>query len=236
MAMASILTMFFLVTACGDSGAGNGGTVVATVTPAVEETPAGPTPIPEPPRNSDGQLTGFTYPIAGGCLPEGPQLMPNAPREYRDGTHEGVDFYDSDNCTPVPPETPVLSAYGGVIIRIDHDYEELTFETLQRLEADPTTDEALDTFRGRQVWIDHGGGIVTRYCHLNNLAQGLQVGDYVEQGTLLGGVGESGTPESVTAPGAQIHLHFEVRTGDTFLGEGMTPVQVRAEYEALFAD
>src|SRR5690606_17504275 len=104
--------MFALIAACGGSGNGDdaeppgqNGTLsgldavaVATVTPTL---PAAPTPTLEE------VLRGFAYPIEGGCLPEGNQLMPNAPREYRQGTHEGVDFYDVDNCTPVTVGTPV---------------------------------------------------------------------------------------------------------------------------------
>jgi hypothetical protein len=35
----------------------------------------------------------------------------------------------------------------------------------------------------------------------------------------------------VTAPGTQYHLHFEIRIGEGYLGEGVTPAEVRALYE-----
>ena len=56
-----------------------------------------PTPIPPTATPTPPDLTvfrNFIYPIKGACLPSSDDLMPNAPREYRGGIHEGVDFYD----------------------------------------------------------------------------------------------------------------------------------------------
>ena len=39
--------------------------------------------------------------------------MPGAPRAYRNGIHEGVDFYNADNCVPVDIGTEVLAAKVG---------------------------------------------------------------------------------------------------------------------------
>jgi murein DD-endopeptidase MepM/ murein hydrolase activator NlpD len=199
--------------------------VVASVSPR-------PTPTPE--------LVRFAFPIAGGCLPVGDQLMPNAPRAYRDGIHEGVDFYDVDNCTTIGEGTEVLAAKAGEVIRADWDYEELTAEELdeilQRIKDQGCCDEeALDRFRGRQVWIDHGGGVMTRYAHLSEVAEGVRVGTSVRQGQVIGYVGNSGTPESVTSPGAEMHLHFEIRVGDGYLGQGLPADEVRGLYEKAFA-
>jgi len=179
-------------------------------------------------------LKGFIYPIAGGCLPKGDQLMPNAARTYRLGTHEGVDLYNVDNCTQIGLGTPVRAAKAGRVIRADTNYENLTPEILNALLANPTTDASLDAFRGRQVWVDHGGGIVTRYCHLSAIAQGLAAGQDVNQGDVIAYVGESGTPESVGNPGNQYHLHFEVRIGSSYLGAGESALTVRQLYTALF--
>ena len=66
------------------------------------------TAVPPTPTPSAPDLTvfrNFSYPVAGGCLPEGDQLMPNAPREYRKGIHEGVDFYGVDNCTAISTQS-----------------------------------------------------------------------------------------------------------------------------------
>ena len=55
---------------------------------------------------------------------------------------------------------------------------------------------------GRLVGIDHGGGLRTRYAHLQRFK--VRKGQSVEAGKVLGDVGSSGR---VTGP----HLHFEVR-------------------------
>jgi len=203
------------------------------------DTPGGPagtvTVRPEP---TVFEASGFTYPIAGGCLPQDDNLMPGAPREYRGGIHEGVDFYDSDNCVFVGIGTEVGAAKEGVVIRADHDYEDLTIESLAELEAmieQDRRDETEDPFRGRQVWIEHPDGSITRYCHLSGIVEDLQPGDSVQQGEIVGYVGESGTPESVTDPGTQVHLHFEIRIGESYLGAGFEPDEVRSLYEAAFA-
>lgn len=160
--------------------------------------------------------------------------MPNAPRPYRNGTHEGMDLYESDNCARIGRGTEVVAAKAGRVIRADSGYKELTLTELNQLQANPNTPEALDRFRGRQVWIDHGNGVVTRYAHLGGIAPGLNVGMTVSAGQLIAYVGESGTPESVNAPGTDNHLHFEVRLGATYAGQGMPPAEVRRFYQSVF--
>ena len=179
-------------------------------------------------------------PIVNGCLPKGDQLMPNAPREYRRGTHEGVDFYAVDNCTSITRGTEIVAPKGGRVIRADLAYTDLTPTEVAKYAENPTTDEAIDKYRGRQVWIEHGvdnagNKIVTRYAHLSGIAPGIAVGAQVIKGQPIAYVGESGTPESVSAQGSELHLHFEVRVGDGYLGQALPPAQVRSLYLTLFA-
>ncbi len=193
-----------------------------------------------PTGRSPATLLGFAYPIAGACLPADDRLLPGAPREYRRGVHEGVDFYGSYNCTAIGLDTEVLAAQGGTVVRADWAYQDLTGETLaelmERVEREGSSSpDATDIFRGRQVWIDHGEGIVTRYAHLNRIAQGVVVGAEVAQADLIAYVGESGTPASVTEPGTEVHLHFEVRVGDRYLGQELGPAQARSLYEEAWA-
>lgn len=205
------------------------GVAAATRLPGTTKTPV-PTAV---------VLSGFAYPITGGCLPKDDDLMPGAPRAYRNGVHEGVDFYDSDNCTSIGVGTEVHAAKAGTVIRADWNYQDLTAAEVNNLEArarfngsDPQIEDA---FRGRQVWIDHGNGIVTRYAHLSAIAEGIQKGTHVGQGQLIAYVGESGTPESVTAPGTEYHLHFEIRVAAQYLGEGLPPDEVRRLYQEAFS-
>jgi murein DD-endopeptidase MepM/ murein hydrolase activator NlpD len=165
--------------------------------------------------------------------------MPNAPREYRGGIHEGVDFYGYDNCAKIAKGTAVLAAKGGTVIRADHEYHPLTPAELaaadKRIAEGHANDfDVLDLFRGQQVWIDHGKGIVTRYAHLSDIAANILSGTKVAQGELIAFVGDSGTPESISDPGVEEHLHFELRAGDDFLGKGLPPAEVRTIYERLF--
>ncbi len=196
---------------------------------------AGTTPSP---TSTLGPIVGFTYPIVDGCLPVEDSLMPGAPRTYRNGIHEGVDFYDIDNCTSIGSETEIVAAKAGTLVRADLDYVDITSEEVAALEQEALVNgssEAIeDKFRGRQVWIDHGNGIVTRYAHLNAIADGIGVGIRVNQGELVAYAGDSGTPESVTAPGSEAHLHFELRVGNDYLGEGLQPDEVRELYLQAF--
>lgn len=58
---------------------------------------------------------------------------------------------------------------------------------------------------GNLIEIDHGNGLITRYGHLSSV--GVQIGDNVQRGQLLGLVGSTGRS---TGP----HLHYELRLGD----------------------
>lgn len=215
-------------------------TTPAPTLPPLVLSPSTPTPLPTNSPGAPPSVSGLSWPVAGACLPSSDDLMPGAPRPYRNGIHEGVDFYDSDNCTEMGEGTEILAAKAGTVIRADLNYEDLTPAELAELEArvangEENDPDVIDAFRGRQVWIDHGGGIVTRYCHLEGIADGIAVGTRVAAGELAGYMGQSGEPESITAPGTQVHLHFEVRDGDGYFGQGLPPDEVRAIYEEAFA-
>ena len=155
-------------------------------------------------------LTGFALPI-GYEIPDDPDLLPGSPRDYRGSFHEGIDF-------PLAFGMPVSAAKAGTIIRIDSDYAEWSVD--EQIAAEDvgfklgyTPAPILDKLRGRQVWIDHGHGVVTRYAHLMSVEL-FSVGSIVEQGTVIGRVGNSGTK-------AGPHLHIEIRVGDSYLGDGL---------------
>jgi murein DD-endopeptidase MepM/ murein hydrolase activator NlpD len=229
-----------IVSANGLAGAADLRVGQVLTIPGVLASPA-PSRTPLPGTTAADSPIGIhlAMPIAGACLTTDDDQMPNAPRAYRSGVHEGVDFFTSYACVDVAKDTPALAAADGVVIRADHDYRALTQKEIDDLEAKSVaqgyTDEgALDKFRGRQLWIDHGGGIVTRYCHLAAIPPDVQVGTHVPQGQIIGYTGDSGTPESASNPDFEIHLHFEIRVGKTYLGAGLDPLQTRNIYERAF--
>lgn len=199
-------------------------TTLALASPAAAM-PAGPrafdpaVPVPAP------KLLGYRLPVDA-PLVLSPWLLPGAARGYRAGIHEGIDL-------SAPYGMPVRAARGGVVVRIDRDYLEWSYgERVSALatavRAGATPVDVLDRIRGRQVWLDHGDGVVTRYAHLSAVAE-LGVGDRVDAGAVIGAVGVSGFPEG--GP----HLHFEVRFGDGYLGEGLSFEDVRYLVARLFS-
>ena len=185
---------------------------------------------------ADNPLRGFIVPIQGACVTEFPGHLPEASRAYRnDGVHEGLDFYQWASCTTISFSTEILAAKAGVVVRADVDYVDITPADWERFQAANWEGDAiLDELRGRQVWIDHGRGIVTRYAHLSAIADGIVKGAEVQQGQVIGYPGESGQREVYANPGTDIHLHFEIRVGNGWLGQGKTPREARDLYLQAF--
>jgi len=178
------------------------------------------------------RLSGFQLPVLGAKLPDADRLLPGARRAYRFGIHQGFDMYPGHVGVPTGYGAPVIAVKAGTVVRADVDYVEVTAEQYDEAiaisqEAGTTPEAQLDQLRGRQVWIDHGNGIISRYAHLSGVAPGIVVGDTVDAATVIGFVGNSGMESASRGGNSGAHLHFELRIDGKYLGEGMSPDEIR---------
>ena len=174
----------------------------------------------------------MVMPIAGSPLSERPLQYPGAPRHYRMGIHEGLDFYWRRG-------TAVQAVADGIIRRIvqleetpSADAFALREVEIQQQRLSPP--ELLDFYRGQQVWIEHQNGVITRYAHLSEINPELKVGQVITQGQPVGAVGNSGSPLSVESVNKDAHLHFEIWQEEQFLGKYIRPVEAYEQIRMLF--
>ena len=110
---------------------------------------------------------------------DGPLSSPFGLRRFFNGEernpHSGLVF-------AVPTGTPVKAPAAGRVI-LTGDY----------------------FFNGKTVFVDHGQGLISMFCHLSEI--GVKVGDQLARGAVLGKVGATGR---ATGP----HLHWNVSLND----------------------
>ena len=170
-----------------------------------------------------------------------PSSLPNAPRAYRAGIHQGIDI----GCPTLGH--PVVAALGGRVVVAVGDFRDpssrewnLMLDTAQALGATPPY--TLVMLYGRYVVVDHGivedvGHVVTLYAHLNSVDPGIRPGMWVDAGQSLGGIGNSGTRSGAAGSSSgQLHLHWELHIDGQYLGTGLSPADTRAVYTAVFKD
>ncbi|MFU8888261.1 MAG: M23 family metallopeptidase [Trueperaceae bacterium] len=180
---------------------------------------------------------GLWFPVPGARVPEDDAHLPGAPRPYRSGVSEGFVFWPDGAGVPLAFGTPVIAAGSGEVVRVDEPYAELdeaTWESLLASVTDGADEGELDALRGRQVWIRLDDGRVLRYGHLSGVRPGLTVGQRVARGRVIGFVGNAGTFDGVVGRTSNARLHFEIRDGDAFVGEGLDPDGVRLLAASLF--
>ena len=180
----------------------------------------------------------LSLPIAGAGLPRSADYLPNAPRTYRKGVSQGFVFTSSDSGVSVPFGTPVLAAADGEIVKLDASFKGATVPEFLKLLTDVkngASDNDLERLRGRQVWLKHKNGTVTRYGHLSKIAPQISFANPVKRGQVIGFVGNSGTLEGARGTQGNARLLFEVwLEADRFLGLGLKPSEVRMQAAKLF--
>ena len=188
-----------------------------------------------------GWPSAYVVPVEGATISSRASHLPGAPRGYRNGTHEGFDFYNGTVSVPIEYGTPIQAVAMGTVIRADVDYQELTIEQYEDIidsarNSLSTPPEILDQLRGRQVWIRHPGGFISRYAHLSAIAPEVVVGAEVAQGQEVAATGNSGTLEAAQQTQADPHPHVEIWRDDTYLGLNMEPAQIYALARQVFGE
>lgn len=192
----------------------------------------------------DNRLTDFNMPIKNSFLPENRYLYPNAPRKYRNGVHAGLDFTEYLAKSkgqfikkPLHKKIAIHAVKEGTVIRSDFNYRPFDrgeYKRASQYWKQRRRTFVMRSFGGRQVWIDHGEGIVSCYNHLDKILPEIKTGKKVERDQILGYAGNSGLSGESQGNNKGIHLHFELWVDGEFLGRGLPHDQVRWLYQRLF--
>jgi len=173
-------------------------------------------------------------------VPKRTMRLPNAPRNYRNGTHRGLDFFANWG-------TPVRSVAEGVVVRSDLHYEEVPADFRENLLKATTkvghtpSDIFNSVLLGKSVFLDHGFDLIpgfrtiSIYAHLSHIEKEIVPGAIVKRGELLGKSGNTGMRESTIGSKAGSHLHWEMilQKGEQeiYLGKGMSNPEL---YDMIF--
>ena len=173
-------------------------------------------------------------------VPKRTMRLPNAPRNYRNGTHRGLDFFANWG-------TPVRSVAEGVVVRSDVYYEEVPADFRENLlkataKVGHTPSDIFNSvLLGKSVFLDHGFDLIpgfrtiSIYAHLSHIEKEIVPGAVVKRGELLGKSGNTGMRESTIGSKAGSHLHWEMilQKGEQeiYLGKGMSNPEL---YDMLF--
>lgn len=184
-------------------------------------------------------LSFVNSPIAGAYVSKVDSSLPGTPREYRNGIHEGLDWYSYVCGVTIDEKTKVLSVADGIVVRADHDYKEMTIKErkaiLEIAKNEKITPEyILDKLRGRSVWVQHEKGILCRYIHLSSIVKDVKVGKKVKAGEILGFVGNSGTSEGVNNKKEGLHLHLDLLLYGNWFWNAYTLAERREILERVF--
>lgn len=184
-------------------------------------------------------LSFLTTPLAGSHVTSRDSQIPGAARDYRNGIHEGIDWYSGYTGILIDTSTPVLSMGDGIVVRADHNYTELTLAEREELlniaaQIDHTPEYILDELRGRSVWVQYKNGVTVRYAHLSSIPPEINVGSKVKTGNVIGYVGNSGTSDGVAGTNAGLHLHSDILIYGHLFWEFLEQEEIKTVLEKLF--
>ena len=173
----------------------------------------------------------LTIPLQGAHLPDNDNNLPSAPREYRKGVSQGFVFTGVDAGISVTYGMPIMAASDGEIVKLDVNFKEMTQPEYNKLLEgikNGASENDLTKLRGRQIWIKHSDGTITRYCHLSKINESISFAAPIKRGQVIGFVGNSGTLEGIRGSRGNARLLFEVWSSDGhFFGENLKPAEVR---------
>ncbi|UJW58292.1 M23 family metallopeptidase [Bacillus sp. A116_S68] len=161
-------------------------------------------------------LSFLERPIEGASVSTIENHLPGAPREYRNGYHEGIDWYDYSTGAEITTDTPVYGMAEGTVVRVDSDFKDYSSESVRNedlqhaAEIGHTPEYILDRLRGKQVWVQYDNGIMNRFAHLNAVADDIEVGQVIDEKTIIGYVGNSGTSSALEGGDGDLHLHQDL--------------------------
>lgn len=181
---------------------------------------------------------GLWFPVVGASVPRSEAYLPGAPRVYRNGVNQGFDFYSGDAGIPIPYGMPVIASVDGVVTRADNNYSELDQAAwdalIEEVGVNGASEEQLDRLRGRQLWLTTANGRTLRYAHLSRLRPGIEEGQRVYRGQVIGFVGNSGTDDGVRGTSGGARLHFEIWQDEQFFGQDINSEELRVRAASLF--
>ena len=173
----------------------------------------------------------LVLPCKGIMVPKRASRLPNAPRDYRNGVHRGVDFFANWG-------TNIRAVAEGMVVRADHNYKEYPadFRIKMLKSSGKVGHTPSDIFNsvllGKSVFLDHGFDLIpgfrtiSIYAHLSHIEKDVAPGAVIKKGEILGKSGNTGMRESTIGSKSGSHLHWEMilqkDEKEIYLGKGMS--------------
>ncbi|SES39476.1 peptidoglycan DD-metalloendopeptidase family protein [Salipaludibacillus aurantiacus] len=155
-------------------------------------------------------------PIEGASVSTVESHLPGAPRGYRNGIHEGIDWYGYASGTEITTDTPVYGMAKGKVVRVDSDFEDYNSHVERNIDLKIAAKQGftpqyiLDRLRGMQVWVQYDNGVMIRFAHLDSIPEDVEAGQTIDSETIIGYVGNTGTSGAMNQDGSGLHLHKDL--------------------------